>query len=211
MAGRYCEAVADWAEKCPNEAKAIARKMPDWPALQGRHSAIMRDTEASLDALQLGDEHPVAAAIMARRKIDPKTGHEKKTKGIDLSKGANRQAAMIFDALTESRKTFAQDFEQCALRKTRMPQWRIDAELLDPLSPSTKEDWFRVGWAGCDESDLIPSMLGSDEKPLGYYRRFHNSAPRRGETNIPPSKASIKEGTEGRVRKAFFAMVHAGS
>lgn len=195
IARRFCEAVADWVEKCPEEATDLARKLPDWPALHGRHFAIKKDTGELLEKLKLGEDHPVASAIMPKTVVDPVTGKKRKRKGIDLSKGANRQAAMIFDAITESRRTFLSDLAQHGLG--RMPKWRIAAETLNPLSVLTGEEWFNAGWLACDESGLIEKLIGDDGRPLGHYRRFHK----------PAERASVREGTMTRVRDAFYAMI----
>jgi hypothetical protein len=189
IARRFCEEVADWVEQCPTEAVEVAKKMPDWPVIHGRHFAIITETQSSLERLCLGDDHPVTSAIMAKRVVDPKTGKVRKRKGIDLSKPANRQAAAIFDAILQSRKMF-----------------------LNPISPSTADEWFRVGWSGCNESGIIPEMMGAENKPLGHYRRFHKST----RSNLDQKtlkvrnleeKSSITEGTKTRVRDAFLEMV----
>ena len=51
MARSFCEAVASWVEKCPKEAEDLARKLPDWPAVHGRHFAIKKDTGVMLEKL----------------------------------------------------------------------------------------------------------------------------------------------------------------
>jgi hypothetical protein len=210
IARRFCEEVADWVEQCPTEAVEVAKKMPDWPVIHGRHFAIITETQSSLERLCLGDDHPVTSAIMAKRVVDPKTGKVRKRKGIDLSKPANRQAAAIFDAILQSRKMFLNDLANYG--PGQMPQWRTAAQQLGPISPSTADEWFRVGWSGCNESGIIPEMMGAENKPLGHYRRFHKST----RSNLDQKtlkvrnleeKSSITEGTKTRVRDAFLEMV----
>ncbi|MSU48813.1 MAG: hypothetical protein EXS37_06965, partial [Opitutus sp.] len=204
LARRYCGAVAEWSSKNPESAKRIARRKPDWPLVYGRHVAIREDTASALDALELGEDHPVAAAIMPRViAVDARTGERTMRKGIDLRKPANRQAAMIFDAIIESRQNYERDIGECQRRGHRMPEWRTKANSLPPFSTKVSgkiwQDAFDIGWDGCRKTELLPTMLGSDDKPLGYYRRFHKATAR--------EQTNIDDGARERVKDAFLNMV----
>ncbi len=205
FARECCGAVAEWSEANPSAAKSIAKHAPDWPCVYGLHLAIQEDTLDRLWELGLGASHPVASAItpkLLRPAVTARAGKRlkrKTTKGIDLRKPANRQAAMIFDCLTESRATFEGDQRRCAAGDHVMPGWRAEANALPPLSYQSAEAWFEVGWKGCRESEIIDGMTDKHGMSLGDYRRFHKETGR--------EATNVRQGARELVRKAFLTMV----
>jgi hypothetical protein len=123
MARTLCSGVEDFRQGHPEVAKTIARKLPDWPALVGRHAASVERIEALLKELELAEDHP-SARVLAHEGKNMNLNDELNAVALDIWEWMNRFRRPIFSNEPDS------------------AQFRA----LPAFSRATFKQWWKMGW-----------------------------------------------------------------
>jgi hypothetical protein len=126
MARFLCSTVEDLRQRQPALANKIARTLPDWPALVGRHQAARERVLPILQELQLAEDHP-AKSILA---CDGK-GHR-----VNLNHNLNSVALDIWEWMQRYRRpTFSDEPDSAQFRA------------LPDFSNAAFAEWWALGWS----------------------------------------------------------------
>lgn len=123
MARFLCSAVEDFRVRQPTLANKIARKLPDWPALVGRHKAARSRIVPILIKLELAEDHPA-------KKILACDG-----KGKDLDGNINATALFIWEWMNRYRRPAFSNQPDSAQFRT-----------LPEFSSDVFAQWWNMGW-----------------------------------------------------------------
>lgn len=118
-----CEFVEDLRVRQPTLATEIARMLPDWPALVGRHKAARDRLLPTLRELQLAEDHPAKSILAPKRK------------GMDLGSDKNSVALEIWEKITQYRRDSFSDLSDSTPFRA-----------LPPFSRRAFTQWWNLGW-----------------------------------------------------------------
>ncbi len=124
MARYLCSEVETFRQAQPALAKKIARPLPDWPIVAGRHRASLKHIKRILAELELAEDHQARAILVPQGK------------GPDLDGDINNFASQLWEVLNFIRR-LEPGAHPASLELHKLPEFTRDKF----------DQWWDLGWS----------------------------------------------------------------